>query len=89
LTALALAIVGTFTLAAAAIIISVLVHAKRAPRIPNIQEECEQAVTRAREAGFRARQRIKRDAISRHEWPGPRLAGSDSSFLFVGVGVVG
>ena len=64
MTALALAIVAAFGLAAMAIAAVVLVQAKRAPRIANYREEFERAAYEARKAGVRARDRIRRDANS-------------------------
>jgi hypothetical protein len=64
-TAVALAIVVAFGLASAVIAAMVWVQAKRAPRIPNYHKEYEEAAIRAREAGVRARDRIRREANSR------------------------
>jgi hypothetical protein len=64
-TALALAIVVAFGLASTVIAAIVWVQAKRAPRISDYHKEYEQRAIRAREAGVRARDRIRRESNSR------------------------
>lgn len=65
MTILALAILVVFGVASTVTASIVLVQAKRAPRIPNYHEKYQEASIRARKAGARARDHIRREANSR------------------------